>query len=147
MLWLPNGVRKYESLRSFINDVTYFWTIFDLLLSNVTFFRASTVITKSSIYSLEGRDVICGQTLRLIDSVCSSLTFILQTVEVAKISTNKFSTFDFFNFYFTTCFNPNTRWVYILNWLKQSHNKTINEIKFRKVYDIYSFLSILKGSI
>ncbi len=26
--------------------------------------------------------------------------------DVAKISTNKLSTFDFFNFYFTTCFNP-----------------------------------------
>ena len=30
-----------------------------------------------------------------------------QKVEViAKISTNKLSTFDFFNFFFTTCFNP-----------------------------------------
>jgi hypothetical protein len=26
--------------------------------------------------------------------------------DVAKISTNKLSTFDFFHFYFTTCFNP-----------------------------------------
>jgi len=26
--------------------------------------------------------------------------------DVAKISTNKLSTFDFYNFYFTTCFNP-----------------------------------------
>jgi len=26
--------------------------------------------------------------------------------DVAKISTNKLSTFDLFNFYFTTCFNP-----------------------------------------
>ncbi len=47
-------LRKYESLRSFINDVTYFWTIFDLLLSKVTFLGhwLSAVITKSSIHSL-----------------------------------------------------------------------------------------------
>ena len=37
--------------------------------------------------------------------IFSSITFFI-VEDVAKISTNKLSTFDFFNFYFTTCFNP-----------------------------------------
>jgi len=36
----------------------------------------------------------------------NSFTFGQIVEDVAKIFTNKLSTFDFFNFYFTTCFNP-----------------------------------------